>query len=131
MKRATLAAVLAVGWILVLATPASAHTVSGVGATNWKSVLTSVSPTVPGLSVRLVEGGSRLEVTNHGPEILVLGYDGEPYLRVGPEGVFENLKFARHLPQLQSGRVHLPRRDQQGRPTTVEEDLLGADGPLA
>jgi hypothetical protein len=91
MKRAPLAAVLAIGWILVLATPASAHTVSGVGATNWKSVLTSVSPTVPGLSVRLVEGGSRLEVTNHGPEVLVLGYDGEPYLRVGPQGVFENL----------------------------------------
>jgi hypothetical protein len=82
---------LVVGWVLLLAPPASAHTVSGVGATNWKSVLTSVSPAVPGLSVKLVEDGSRVEVTNHGPEIVVIGYQGEPYLRVGPLGVFENL----------------------------------------
>jgi hypothetical protein len=38
----------------------------------------------------VVENGSRLEVVNHGPEIVVLGYQGEPYLRVGPRGVFIN-----------------------------------------
>lgn len=92
MRRAAVALALTVGWIVALAPPASAHTVSGVGATNWKSVLTGVSPTVPGVGVKLVEGGSRIEVVNHGAEIVVLGYEGEPYLRVGPEGVFENLQ---------------------------------------
>ncbi|MDQ1357861.1 MAG: hypothetical protein QOG44_2234 [Acidimicrobiaceae bacterium] len=92
VKRAALMLAMVLGVVLVQAQPASAHSVSGVGATNWKSVLTSVSPSVPGLTVKLVEGGSRIEVVNHGPEILVVGYEGEPYLRVGPQGVFENLQ---------------------------------------
>ena len=78
--------------VLLLASPASAHSVSGVGATNWKSVLTSVTPQLPGLTVKLVEDGSRIELTNRGAEIVVQGYEGEPYLRIGPSGVFENLQ---------------------------------------
>lgn len=90
VKRAALGLVLAIGWVLTMASPASAHTVSGVAATNWKAILTGVTPSVPGLSVALVEGGSRVEVTNRGPDVVVIGYEGEPYLRVGPDGVFEN-----------------------------------------
>jgi hypothetical protein len=92
MRRLATALALTVGWVLILAAPASAHSVSGVGATNWKSVITSVSPQVPGLTVRLVEDGSRIELTNYGPEVTVQGYEGEPYLRIGPDGVFENLQ---------------------------------------
>jgi hypothetical protein len=92
VRRAALVVAAVVGWLVLLAQPASAHTVSGVGATNWKSVLTSVTPEVAGIKVQLVEGGSRIEVTNHGPELVVMGYEGEPYLRVGPQGVFENLQ---------------------------------------
>jgi hypothetical protein len=82
-------------WLVATATsaaPASAHSVSGVGATNWKTALTSVTPATAGLTVRVVENGSRLEVTNHGPEVVVLGYDAEPYLRIGPRGVFINTR---------------------------------------
>jgi hypothetical protein len=61
-----------------------------VGATNWKTTLTSVTPATPGLTIKVVENGSRLEVINHGPEVVVFGYDGEPYLRIGPLGVFIN-----------------------------------------
>ena len=40
--------------------------------------------------VRAVAGG-QLELTNRsGQEVLVRGYRLEPYLRVGPDGVFEN-----------------------------------------
>jgi hypothetical protein len=92
VRRSALALAAVVGWLILLAQPASAHSVSGVGATNWKSVLTSVSPQVPGLTVKLVEDGSRIELTNHGPELTVIGYEGEPYLRIGPRGVFENLE---------------------------------------
>lgn len=92
VKRGAAVLIIALGWLIVLAQPASAHTVSGVGATNWSSNITSVSPKPAGLSVKLVEDGSRLEVSNTGPEITILGYEGEPYLRVGPQGVYENLE---------------------------------------
>lgn len=92
VKRAAIGLALTVTWLLLLAAPASAHTVSGIGATDWKSVLTSVSPQVAGLTVKIVEDGSRIEIVNHGPEVLVFGYQGEDYLRVGPQGVFENLQ---------------------------------------
>ncbi len=92
VRRAAAVLIFAVGWLVVLAQPASAHTVSGLGATNWKSNITSISPQVPGLTVKLVEDGSRLEVTNTGPEITIIGYEGEQYLQVGPQGVFENLE---------------------------------------
>ncbi len=90
MRRAALTVLLVLGWLLLQAQPASAHTVSGVGATNWHTTLIGVSPPVPGLHVRVVNTGSDLEVSNTGPEVVILGYDGEPYLRVGPAGVFEN-----------------------------------------
>jgi len=90
MRRAALVGLITLLWLVSLAQPASAHTVSGVGATNWKTSIIGLSRPVPGLSVRVIEDGSRLELTNHGPEVVVLGYDGEPYLRVGPHGVFEN-----------------------------------------
>src|SRR6266487_3828879 len=38
-----------------------------------------------------VDGGNQLELTNHGAqEVTLLGYENEPYLRVGPAGVFQN-----------------------------------------
>ena len=92
VRRVGAVLVFAIGWLVVLAQPASAHTVSGLGATNWASNITSISPQVPGLTVRLVEDGSRLEVSNTGPQITVIGYEGEPYLRVGLDGVYENLE---------------------------------------
>jgi hypothetical protein len=47
---------------------------------------------VSALRVRVVENGSRLELVNHGPDVVVFGYQGEPYLRVGPAGVFVNTR---------------------------------------
>ena len=91
MRRMALTVLIAMAWLLALSPPASAHSVSGVGATNWKTVITGISPRGAGLSLRVVEGGSRLEMTNRGPEVTVFGYEGEPYLRVGPGGVFENV----------------------------------------
>ena len=77
--------------IVVAATPAAAHSVSGVSSTNFRTTLKSVRPRVDGITMRVIEAGSRFELTNtSGTEALVLGYDNEPYLRVGPRGVFEN-----------------------------------------
>ena len=48
---------------------------------------------MPGLHVRVTDLGTKVELTNDGTrEVVVLGYAGEPYLRVGPKGVFENAR---------------------------------------
>ena len=55
--------------------------------------LESVRPQIPGVDVKVIEAGSRLQLTNDtDTEVVVQGYQGEPYLRVGPKGVFENRK---------------------------------------
>jgi hypothetical protein len=90
MRRTLVTVVTVLIWLVAMASPASAHTVSGVGSTNWVTTLVGLKPAVPGITVRVVETGSLLELTNTGPELTVLGYEGEPYLQVGPGGVFRN-----------------------------------------
>ena len=79
--------------VFASAPPAQAHTISGIEATNYRSEILSVSPDESNLTVELLELGRRVRLTNRGPtDIVVLGYDSEPYLRVGPSGVFENTR---------------------------------------
>jgi deferrochelatase/peroxidase EfeB len=85
------AMLLVVALVLLPAAPAAAHSVGGVGATNFRTTLSAVSPAVPGLSLQVIENGSRLELRNDtGTEAVIAGYGGEPYARVGPDGVFLN-----------------------------------------
>jgi hypothetical protein len=71
--------------------PAAAHTLgTGPEASNYRTTVRGIDQGTPGLSVRAV-AGEQLELTNRSDqEVLVLGYRLEPYLRVGPGGVFEN-----------------------------------------
>jgi hypothetical protein len=82
------------GLLLVVggAGPAQAHVV-GIGgrASNYRTDVLDVTPPVPGLTVRALEAGNQLELTNRsGQEVVVLGYRSDPYLRIGPAGVYEN-----------------------------------------
>ena len=97
------AAVAAAAAVLVgTAQPASAHTIGGVQATNYRSEILAVTPSLPGLTVRLRDLGRRMEVVNRtAQDVTILGYQGEPYLRVGPAGVFEN----RRSPSLYQNKV--------------------------
>ncbi|MDQ1566896.1 MAG: dye decolorizing peroxidase [Actinomycetota bacterium] len=110
MRRILLAATAALVWLGVAAGPASAHSVSGVSASNYHTHLTGVTPEVAGLEVKVVEAGSRLQVTNHtGQEVVVLGYKDEPYLRIGPDGVFQNkLSPATYINQTRKGNEPPP-----------------------
>ncbi|GIF95898.1 hypothetical protein Cci01nite_09920 [Catellatospora citrea] len=68
-----------------------AHEVGGVGATNFTTTLSALSPAVPGVSLAVVENGSRLELRNTtAREVVVRGYSDEPYARIGPDGVWLN-----------------------------------------
>ncbi|HVE46264.1 MAG TPA: hypothetical protein VNA57_05915 [Acidimicrobiales bacterium] len=82
---------IAFGFLAASAAPASAHSAAGVSATNYLTRLERVTPEVPGVKMRVVESGSRFEVVNTtDQELVVIGYQEEPYLRIGPGGVFEN-----------------------------------------
>jgi hypothetical protein len=110
-RRAGRAGALALltGLLLVgLAPAASAHG-RGTEATNYDSRITA-APDLPGVRWAIYGGDEFIELENDSTEeVLVYGYDGEPYLRVGPEGVFENRRSpATYLNQEQYGRVDVP-----------------------
>jgi hypothetical protein len=92
LHQARLALALAGLLVVVLGGPAQAHVI-GVGgrASNYRTEILDITPPEPGLTIRVLEAGNQLELTNHsGQEVDVLGYRSEPYLRVGPTGVDEN-----------------------------------------
>jgi len=113
VRRAGAALVVVIAVIaVVVATPeaASAHTASGPRPTNFRTTLRSVSPRIPGVDVRVVDLGNQLELTNRtAADVVVLGYDGEPYLRAGPRGVYENLRSpATYLNRTRAGTTPVP-----------------------
>jgi len=72
---------------LVWAPPADAH--AGRDASNYHSEIDG--PVEPGLRWRVLANDALLELRNDsGAEVVVLGYEGEPYLRFTDDGVFEN-----------------------------------------
>ncbi|MGH8990217.1 MAG: hypothetical protein ACRDZ7_01660 [Acidimicrobiia bacterium] len=84
---------LAVGMVLLTASPALAHALNGANPSNYRTRILAIEPERPGITVEVVEAGNRLLLTNTSDvEAVVLGYAQEPYLRVGPDGVFENLR---------------------------------------
>jgi hypothetical protein len=95
---------------LLPATPAAAHGADAPGATNYRTTVTGVVPAQPGVTVRAVEAGARLELTNHTRSTVeVLGYQGEPYLEVRPDGVYQNAHSpATYLNATLSGDAAVP-----------------------
>jgi hypothetical protein len=89
-RTGVLVALVSVG-VAAWASPAGAHGSGGSEPTNYETSITRVEPPIAGLRVDVVDLGTRLRLTNDtGRDVVVLGYEGEPYLRVGPRGAFEN-----------------------------------------
>ena len=102
MRRVALVSSTIVVLLAVTAAPAGAHTVGGAQATNYRSEVTTMRPAVPGITVKLLELGRRVELRNTTSEdVVVVGYANEPYLRVGPGGVYEN----RRSPTLYQNKI--------------------------
>lgn len=110
LATATLLAGLVTALMIGAASPADAHIRMG-DATNVASRIVA-DPALPGVTWRLYDAGLWLEVTVTGDtEVVVLGYDGEPYLRVGPDGAFQNRNSpATYLNRDRYGDVAVPPR---------------------
>ena len=96
--------------VLLSAPPAAAHTRAGV-ATDWVSRI-DTTDAVEDVEWKLYPAGEYLGMTNHGATpVTILGYDDEPYLRIGPDGVEQNLNSpTAYLNRRRDGDVAVPPR---------------------
>ncbi|KQS66389.1 hypothetical protein ASG41_11435 [Modestobacter sp. Leaf380] len=110
--------------VLALAGPAVAHVGSGAAGSDFDGRVTSVSPAVPGLTVRVLQFGDEIEVVNTtDTELSVPGYSGEPYLRIGPDGVWRNSRSPATTINLDRfARTELP-EDADAQATPVWEQV--------
>jgi hypothetical protein len=105
MRRAAALAALAA---LLAAPVALAH---GIGASQgYVSTLTALAPPTLDLYVKILQGDDRLSVSNTSrKELVVFGYENEPYLRITPRGVYRNGRSpATYLNDDRFGNVELP-----------------------
>jgi hypothetical protein len=123
-------AVLGLAAVLWPAAPAAAHDGHAPAGTNYRTTITSVRGAVSGLTVRTSEAGQRLELTNHtGHTVEVLGYGGEPYLQVRPDGVYANTNSpATYLNRTVTGDSAVP---TQASPTAAASWQRTSSSPVA
>lgn len=111
----------------ILAPSVAAH--GDGGARGYRSAVASVEPGLQGLSVQVVDLDDRLLLRNEsGTEVIVNGYDGEPYLRFDEEGgVWRNeLSPATYLNDDRYGEVTVPAEaDPQAPPRWTEVGRQG------
>ncbi|WP_104524719.1 hypothetical protein [Blastococcus atacamensis] len=96
--------------LLGVAGPASAHVGGEAAGSDFDARIVSVTPGLPGVTVRILQFGDELELVNEsGTDVLVPGYSDEPYLRIGPNGVWRNAHSpATHLNLDRYGRASMP-----------------------
>jgi hypothetical protein len=102
------AAVVAALVALAVSPAVAAH--SDGGALGFRSSVTGISPAVEGVVARVLDQDDRLDLTNEsGKPLVVLGYEGEPYLEFRDGSVFRNARSpATHLNDDRFGDVTIP-----------------------
>jgi hypothetical protein len=109
-RRTAIPCVIAVAvGVLVTCSAAAAH--GGGGALGFRSAVTGIEPSAPvGLTVTVLDYDDRLQLRNEtGKPLLVLGYQGEPYLAFRDGRVYRNARSpATYLNDDRFGRVALP-----------------------
>ena len=101
---------------LALTGPAAAHVGGGAAGSDFDARVLAVTPEVPGLSVRVLQFGDEVELVNETAiEVVVPGYDDDPYLRIGPDGVWRNANSpATYINLDRYARVDLPEHAARG-----------------
>ena len=76
--------------VAAVVAPAGVALADAAGPTDYETTITSITPEVPGVDVSIVGGDSFLRVVvEPGIDVVVLGYQQEPYLRIRADGVVE------------------------------------------
>ncbi len=95
--RALAVIVYAVLVAMVPASAALAHGGTGGDSSDYRISITGYLGNPSGMHLGIVELGNRVEVVRtEAAEVLVLGYEGEPYLRLDSDGVWENVNSPAH-----------------------------------
>lgn len=103
--------IVGLGIVLAASTvPGVAHA-DAAGPTDYRTTVTSITPATDAIDVG-VEGGDaflRIEV-EPGHEVVILGYDDEPYLRIGADGTVEQNRrsYATYYNEERYGRTDVP-----------------------
>jgi len=83
------------------AQPAFAHGGNGGSSSDYRIEVTGYDGNAGGFTMRPVELGNRMElVRTTADEVQILGYEGEPYIRLDKTGVFENVNSPAHYVNL-------------------------------
>lgn len=101
VKRQLLGAALLAAMVLAPAQPVFAHGGNGGASSDYRIEVTGFEGDHTGIEVRPVELGNRMElVRTTAKEVQILGYEGEPYIRLDATGVFENINSPAHYANL-------------------------------
>ncbi|WNV76694.1 hypothetical protein [Geodermatophilus sp. DSM 44513] len=102
--------------VVLPAGPARAHVGGGAAGSDFAARVLAVEPALPGVAVRVLSFGDELEVVNPtATDVEVPGYSGEPYLRIGPDGVWRNAHSpATYINLDRFGRTPLPAHADPG-----------------
>lgn len=108
--------------VVLLAGPAAADPPA---PGDYSSRITSIDPPLQGVTIEVVGGDAFLElVVDPGVEVVVLGYEGEPFARVRADGTVEQNRRspATYLNDDRYGRVDVPVELAGVDVTTLEPD---------
>lgn len=100
-------------------------------SSKYRSVITSVTPRVNGLSVQVLQFADRLQLVNHtGSTVTVYGYEDEPYARVQADGSTElNVRSpAYYLNKTFYGDINVP--PQANAKASPQWEVLDRTGQL-
>lgn len=92
---------------LLPATPALGHE----GNPDFRSEIDSVRPNVPGVSFEVLNYDSDMQLVDHGHEVVIYGYEKEPYARILRDGTVQmnQLSAATYLNQNRYAEAKVPK----------------------
>lgn len=95
---------------LVVSPSATAHG-GGGAAIGYTSTIDAINPAAPGVALEVIDADDRLRLTYAGSdEVIVLGYEGEAYLRITSDAVYRNVRSAAtYLNSDRLGEADVPR----------------------
>jgi hypothetical protein len=99
------------------------------GNPNYRSEIRGLVPNVPGIDIEVLNYDDRLLLTNRsGKRVLVKGYDGEPYIRIQPDGLVEVNKRSPsfYLNEDRFAQVEVPAEAKKG--ATPQWDEISRTG---